>query len=625
MPAGFAPGNGRFTTLDQSLRFEMARSGSDFLQTVVKNTPTGEARTTARIDLVYGANKADEVFFSWKGERLYELIAVWLHPLNRWGHASYNPHGSGDFSRETTTRCVECHNTFFEHVPGTANEYKKETVVLGVTCERCHGPGREHIDFRTRHKGAAVDSSAVHPGRLARERQIEVCTQCHANATKARGPAFAYRPGEPLEVYFRTAVTRHPEEDHVANQIKYLRQSKCFQKSDSLTCVTCHDPHRPADAAAARESCLQCHQPDACTDRPKLPNAVREDCVGCHMPRRVWMNVHFHTDEDRYVPPVRRTQHRIAVDPVARSEVLLGWHRTSPGAAATAAADRLTSELVGHWLMESDRYRRGYRFLAAIGAAREALRLGPGPELRRKVTAALGAAIDTQTKLDAGLADAFQAADAQHYLAAMDALERILTVKPDWAVVHSKLGTLYAVTGQKERAIKHLNAVALHDPDNASGLAMLGWLAYLDGQSADAADFYRRAEEIEPYDAKINYHWGLALARDGHWPEAADRFRRALKIDPRHAGAHQGLSHVLREQGRAGEAVRAARRAARLTGFDHPDVLITLAEAYAAAGRTPEAAAAAAKAIDVAAAQQGGSPLPPDVRRRLEELRARVR
>src|SRR5204862_7636054 len=117
------------------------------------------------------------------------------------------------------------------------------------------------------------------------------------NANKPRGPMFSYRPGQPLADHFRTAHSAHREQDHVANQVKYLTQSKCFTKSE-MTCATCHDPHKPhapPDRAAAGNSCAKCHKPAECKDQPNLPAEVRGKCVECHMPQRVWMNVHFHT------------------------------------------------------------------------------------------------------------------------------------------------------------------------------------------------------------------------------------------------------------------------------------------------------------------------------------------
>lgn len=625
MPPGFEPGRQRYVTGDPGLRFEMTREGNEFYQTAIQNDSGTLRQVKSRIDLIYGVNKADEVFFSWRGDHLYELMAVWLHPSNEWANTSYNRHGTGNFARDTTKRCLECHNTWFAHAPGTVNQYVPDSFVLGVTCEKCHGPAKAHVEFHRANPESREAHAIVHPGHLDRERAIEVCTQCHGNWIKPRGPANSYRPGEPLEKYYRIAQTKYPEEDHVANQVKYLRQSKCFQKSESMTCVTCHDPHRPhdkSDSAASRNSCVQCHKPEACTDRPNLPVAVRDDCVACHMRPNVWMNVHFHTATDRYVPPIRRFEHKIGIDPIARSEVLLRWHREQAGDVHRREAGRLTRELAEHWLEEASNCRKNYRFLASVGAAREALRLELPASLHDRADAARGEAIALETQVDSDLIAAFHAANEQRFDEAISILNRILKTKPDWAVVHSKLGTLYAATGRTDQARAHLESVARVDPDDGSGLAMLGWLAYLDGRSQEAIEFYRRADEIEPFDEKINYHWGLAAFQAGEWADAADRFRQALRINPNHLGACRALAEALRKQGLAGEAVRYAWRAAKMGKFRDSSSLITLADAYTEAERIAEAAAAAAKAIELD--DDGESRLPFDVRNRMEVAKSRA-
>jgi tetratricopeptide (TPR) repeat protein len=624
MPPGFAPGRGTYATRDLALRFEMTREGSDFIQTALHTTPGGEQRTPARIALVYGTGTADEIYFTWHDDRLYELPIAWLHPLGRWGEQPFDPYGTGDFSRATTPRCLECHNTWFEHVPGTPNQYKRDGAILGVTCERCHGPGREHAALHQAQgsEGKKGDQAIVHPGRLTRDRQLDLCAQCHSNAPKRRGPAFSYRPGESLEAHFRTNVGTRPETDHVANQVHYLRQSKCFQKSDTLTCTTCHNPHRSSNADSVRGACLKCHRPADCAEQERLPAAVRGDCVGCHMPRYTRIQVFFHTEDDQYVAPMRPHQHRIAVYPTARQEVLLAWYHTQSDEPSRQEAARLTAALVEHWLAEAENYRREYRFLAAIGALREALRIeslrvepGGSPGTRDR----LRAVVAIQAGLDADMFKAQQQIDERHFSEARETLEKTLRVKPDWAKAHGKLGTVYASTGQTKLAVEHLRAVARCDPDDASGYAMLGWLAYLEDNAEEAVAAYRRADEIEPFDAKTNYHLGLALTRLDRLPEATACFRQVLTIDPRHAGGCQGLGHALREQGESAEALRFARRAAALTHYQNADILLTLAEVYADLDRLEEARDTAGRAL--AAARTSDPKLVPQIRRRLEELR----
>jgi tetratricopeptide (TPR) repeat protein len=620
MPAGFAPGRGTYATREPGLRFEMARAGGDFLQTVVRATPAGEQRTPAHVDLVYGGTGGtDEVFFTWHGDWLYELSLVWLHPQNQWGASPFDPHGGGDLSREMTTRCLECHNTWFGHVPGTPNRYDRHDFVLGVTCENCHGPAREHVDYHTAHPEADSSRAIVHPGRLTRDLQMDLCAQCHSNAIKHRGPAFSYRPGEPLDAHFRTVASKNPEDDHVANQVKYLRQSKCFQNSD-MTCVTCHNPHRPRGPAnAGSASCLKCHKPADCGEQPRLPATVRGECAGCHMPQRYKIQVSFDTESDEYVPPVRSYEHRIGVYPRGRQEVLLAWYRTQTDAQSQQEAARLTRALADGWLTEAEACRRDYRFLAAIAALREAVQLDPTPALREQ----LRKPVATQAKLDADIAQGIRQLNQHRPEEAIATLKAVLAVKPDWARAHGRLGTAYALAGQNERAAEHLRAVARYDPDDPYGYNMLGWLAYLQGRPEEAVAFYRQADEVEPFTAEINFRWGLALCGLDRWGEAVTHFRQVLVIDPKHAGACQGLAQALRRQGQPEEALSFARRAARLSRFENPDILLALADAYADAGRFAEADDSASRALDLA--QANAPQLAPQIRSHLADIRARAK
>src|SRR5262249_22274505 len=158
---------------------------------------------------------------------------------------------------------------------------------------------------------------------------------------------------------------------------------------------------------------------------------------------------------------------------------------------------------------------RQYRHRAAIGALREALRVSDNAAIRRE----LRDAVALQEGIDDEMATAIQFIEQRQFEEAISILTGILKVKPDHAKAHGRLGACYAITGQKQRAEEHLLAAARDDPDDSYGLAMLAWLAYLDGRAEEALELYGRADEIEPYNAKINYQTGLALVKLERWPE----------------------------------------------------------------------------------------------------------
>lgn len=618
MPPGFAPDRGTFVSRFPGLRFEMTRRSDGFIQTSVRETAAGEQRSSASIDLILGAGTADDVYLSWRDDgTMHELPMAWLWTSDEWGASYFDPHGSGDFSRPLTARCLECHNTWVDHVPGTRNQYRRSGAILGVTCERCHGPGAEHVAFHQAYPDALTGEAIGHPGELARERQIEVCTQCHSNAITPRGPAFRYRPGEPLDEHYRTLTVAHTEDDHVANQIKYLRESACFQQSETMTCITCHDPHRPHEPGhSGSESCRQCHEPAHCGERERLPSAVRDNCVGCHMPQYIKINVNFQTADDNHVPPIRRYDHRIAVHETATKEVLLDWHRTQSDLASRDTAVRLAEELVRHYRTRAQVHRGEHRTMAVIAALREALRIEDRPEVRKE----LQNAVELQTRIDDLFAEATHEFSERRFARATDLLQKLLTLKPDHAEAHYRLGMAYATTGEKDLAVKHLRVSGEHDPDSVQGHAMLGWLAFLDGEMQRALEHFARAEQIEPYSGKINYQIGLTLVQLGDFPAAAERFRRTLEIEPQRIDACQSLVSILLQQGRFEDAAATAERTIGALQSVGPDAMTFLAETYAAGRRFDDAAAAAERALELIPKDSPAAAIP--VRRRILEFRA---
>lgn len=612
MPPGFDDQQVTIETHLPSVEFQFSRKNDQYVQSTVHRPNGVISEHSATIGLVYGhGGAADEVYFAWHGDRLRELPLGWLHPFAQWGAQQFScPDDAEDCSRVTTTRCLECHTTWFQHHKGTSNQYVPDSFLMSVSCERCHGPGAEHVAYHRQHPEQAVAHAIVHPGELTRDRRMDLCGQCHSNGIFRRTELFTFRPGDMLEDHFRLHLNPNYEDDNVANQVKYLKQSRCYQESDTLSCITCHSPHhRQSAAEQGRDSCRACHQPTDCSEQSTLPLELRNECATCHMPEYARLAVRFHTPQDRYVFPVRATQHRIAIYPEARDEALLAWHeqqqRLHQASEHTFRTDhqpsisRLRSALISHWRERADQYEQQYRYVAAIGALREVVRWDDGTEAQAR----LQALIDSQTTIENEVSRLQRLQATGQFQEAIQVCQRILSIKPDHAVAIGKLGTFYAIVGNSESAESRLLESAAIDPDNSYGYNMLGWLAYLRGDIEAAVGYSAKAEDIYPYTAENNYRWGLALNAGERWQDALDRLSLALQIDPNDANSSLAISEASRGLGRDEDALRYAYRAARLTNFRDLPSLQRLAAEYRAADRHADFVAVITEALKLPAAQ----------------------
>ncbi len=249
LPRGFQAGANIFQPPRAAVRFEMALAPKPTVKVVPQ--PPGAGPSTAPIDFIYGSGAGtDEVYFTRHDRELFELPVVWLSQQDCWGTSLLNPHVTGDRSRPLSPQCLECHTVWVDYQRGSLNEYGPlEPQLLGVTCERCHGPAETHVAWHRGHPAAKAGTEEppaediVRPNRLSRERLMDLCAQCHTNTVRHRRPPFSYRPGEVLEESFHVLEMKYPEQNRVANQVQGLKESRCYQQTETLTCITCHDPH----------------------------------------------------------------------------------------------------------------------------------------------------------------------------------------------------------------------------------------------------------------------------------------------------------------------------------------------------------------------------------------------
>ena len=248
---------------------------------------------------------------------LVESPATWYTARRGWAMSpGYTDPNQLGFERATGEGCLNCHAGRAEAIDGSLHRMK--VIEAAISCERCHGPGSLHAE-RHRDRPAPAkrerDFTIVNPRRLPRELAESICQQCHLRPTAvvvARGRTFAdFRPGLPLsDVLQAYQLESENSGMTVVGHVEQLHLSKCYQRSDTLTCVTCHNPHaepEPAEVVAHyRSACQNCHRAPATeckvSDARRQKESPNNDCVHCHMPRA-----------PTEIPHLAFTHHRIAV------------------------------------------------------------------------------------------------------------------------------------------------------------------------------------------------------------------------------------------------------------------------------------------------------------------------
>jgi hypothetical protein len=221
-----------------------------------------------------GAGKHAVTYFADYNERLLELRLSYYPGVRRWdfspgqqvrsisGGVLY-PEGLVK-TPDVVEGCFTCHTTGLVKDRG---ELRPEKAMLGVGCESCHGPGRDHIAAVRR---GSKDLRMVDLGAIRGRLSVELCGQCH------RSPA-----GEDVHDPFNRSQL--PRLQGLA-----LSQSACFTNSNGrLSCLTCHDAHGNATEPHPHYNaqCRSCHGASPETGRP-CPIEPAGDCVSCHMPEQ---------------------------------------------------------------------------------------------------------------------------------------------------------------------------------------------------------------------------------------------------------------------------------------------------------------------------------------------------
>ncbi len=287
---------------DPGLYFKMEAQRNSYYQTAFAGWPGHLQERRERMDIVIGSGVRGQSYLYWHGEQLFELPVSYWSDGNRWVSSPGYKNGSMNFTRAVTPRCLECHATYIapRSLDPLTNRYDPQSLVTGISCERCHGPGADHV--------AQPKVTMLNPAKFSRDRQIDVCALCHNGIrTEELAPAFTFVPGQVLDNFMQPntgQVAAHP--DVHGNQVGLLERSRCYLSSPQMSCATCHDVHQvERPAAAYSDRCLRCHQAESCGIAKTMGRKIADNCIDCHMPVEQTNAIISETAGDQIRPKMR--------------------------------------------------------------------------------------------------------------------------------------------------------------------------------------------------------------------------------------------------------------------------------------------------------------------------------
>jgi hypothetical protein len=360
----FSPG----TRLEEGGRsYAMEARGGRYYISIAR---TGGAPEKFEVHYTLGARRFQGYLSRLPDGRIYVLPVFWHLESKRWiDYRVITPvpdDPTHDFRQIWNVTCVNCHATnLVRHYDVATNTFATTWTEMGIGCEACHGPGREHIEDPEHLK---IFTMKKVPARQL----FDACGYCHGNKNNV---FFGFKPGDRYEDYALPFLisepipANDPQGDFWPdgrpsrfNRPQALTLTGCFRKGEA-TCTSCHRMHGadnnhslkvPIDSPGgghAPESdtlCTQCHQvglrgaaasrgtdgsratdeprPGILTPRADLPTPIPDlaahthhppasqgsRCINCHMSDVNWRLITRRLDHT-FQPPVPEMTARYGV------------------------------------------------------------------------------------------------------------------------------------------------------------------------------------------------------------------------------------------------------------------------------------------------------------------------
>lgn len=486
------------------------------------------------------------------------------------------------FSRLIGLECMSCHNAYPGFVEGSENKFTN--VPQGIDCERCHGPGGEHV--RRKQAGELIDTSKyidysiVNPGKLSADLQFQICQRCHLQGNAVLQPNknwYSFKPGQMLSEVMDVYLPRYEgDEEHfiMASHADRLKQSECFivsakNKADpkalrpyknALTCVTCHNPHVSVKKLGNNyfnNVCGSCHttsKNNLCTETPAKLKAESNNCVKCHMPVSGATDIPHVTVHDHYIRKPDLKKHE--VDAIKKFVGLACINNPNPTKRSKAEAYLNQYEKFEYKAYYLD---SAWFYLKSGGA--DMFNLQTRYYFLKqdyKGLIALAQSVGYQKLVSTILVNkSYDNADAWACYRIGEALANVgdntnaytffkqtVQLAPFYSQFTNKLAGVSFDLGKLDEAKKLYQDLIVENPNYASAYVSLGFIAISEGDATKAEKLYTRALVLDPNNEQALLNMAGLYMFKNQPTKAISYVKQVLKINPNNAKAKQLLQAI---------------------------------------------------------------------------------
>lgn len=566
----------------------------------------------------------------------------WFHqypgekiPSHDWLHWTAN-------AQNWNTMCSRCHSTDLQkNYDFNTDTYHTTYSTMTVSCESCHGPGKEHIDYiesSAYKKGKKVAGSYLLAGKNSDQTTIiNTCAPCHARAGEIS--AGKINSHELLDDFIPAIPTTDnfyadgQMRDEVYNYTSFL-QSKMYR--NNVSCQDCHNPHSGKVYYTTNQLCLQCHEQkyDDLSHTFHAVNTAGAQCKNCHMPQTTYMgndprhdhsfrvprpdlSVQYgtpnacnkcHTDKSsqwaadavkKWYGPQRAYHFAEDLIPASKEDSATIQHvvrlmkDTSTPDIVTAAGlfylkNIITPESAGILLeaLQNEDAQVRYQALRSLSHfPAQDWQSKVAPLLKDKVRAVRIAAADLMITIPSAQIPSEYIEDLKR---AKNELENYVLYQTDFATGNLIAGDFFLKQNDFRRAGQFYERAIKKDNQLMDAWLNLSVVYNLSSRNNDALKTLQQAAEIQPDNDRIYFNMALLYNELNDKDNAEKSLAKAADLHSENPRVYYNYGLILQQKGNIKQAVSQLQKAARLAPADG-DIQYALGWLYMQAGQTDEA------------------------------------